>query len=155
MSRTTSYSLFNKFAPKLILLGLTSVLVSVTSAAKASAQSYLPYPSGKSYTVTQTWNGGFSHNNAMNRYAVDFAMPINQPVVAVESGTVIGTKDGSKLARGCNSTLEGNASYVIIDHGNGKSSVYLHLNSVGVSVGQKVNQGQQIGLSGDTGYTCS
>jgi murein DD-endopeptidase MepM/ murein hydrolase activator NlpD len=61
---------------------------------------------------------------------------------------------GSNLPRGCNYSNWPNANHIEIDHGNGTSSTYLHLNAVNVSVGQSVSQGQIIGLSGDTGYTC-
>jgi len=40
---------------------------------------------------------------------------------------------------------------LIIDHGFGISSSYIHLNSIDVKVGQKVFQGQQIGTIGSTG----
>jgi murein DD-endopeptidase MepM/ murein hydrolase activator NlpD len=42
--------------------------------------------------------------------------------------------------------------YVIIDHGNGLTTLYGHLSKISVSVGQKVNQGQKIGEGGKTGY---
>jgi hypothetical protein len=82
-------------------------------------------------------------------------MPVNQPVVAVSPGKVHKAwGGGSNLGRGCNKAHINNANYVVIDHGNGTSSLYLHLNAVNVSVGQTIRQGQQIGLSGDTGWTC-
>jgi murein DD-endopeptidase MepM/ murein hydrolase activator NlpD len=141
---------------KLVLLGATTTLIAISSSAKAQAQNYLPYPAGKTYSVTQTWGGPFSHQNTVNRYAVDFGMPANQPVVAVASGKVHKAwSGGSNLSRGCNSAYINNANYVVIDHGNGTSSLYVHLNAVNVSVGQTIRQGQQIGLSGDTGWTCN
>ena len=42
---------------------------------------------------------------------------------------------------------------IVIDHGNGISSSYLHLSSFFVSKGAKVNRGQKIGLAGKTGAT--
>ena len=42
---------------------------------------------------------------------------------------------------------------VIINHGGGVYTVYMHMNSIGVSVGQSVSQGQQIGTVGSTGYS--
>lgn len=41
--------------------------------------------------------------------------------------------------------------YVIIQHANGYSSLYSHLSKVGVSEGQLVHQGDQVGLTGNTG----
>jgi murein DD-endopeptidase MepM/ murein hydrolase activator NlpD len=40
---------------------------------------------------------------------------------------------------------------VVIDHGQGLSSVYGHLSKIEVSLGRDVNKGETIGLSGDTG----
>lgn len=42
---------------------------------------------------------------------------------------------------------------IVIDHGLGLMSFYLHLSKINVKVGDVVNQGQVIGLSGETGYT--
>ena len=42
-------------------------------------------------------------------------------------------------------------NYVKIDHGDGVSSVYMHLNSYCVSSGQMVSAGQKIGETGATG----
>jgi murein DD-endopeptidase MepM/ murein hydrolase activator NlpD len=43
--------------------------------------------------------------------------------------------------------------YVIIDHGNGLKTLYGHLRSISVSLGQQVNQGTILGPSGTTGYS--
>ncbi len=43
--------------------------------------------------------------------------------------------------------------YVIVDHGNGLKTLYAHLRSISVSVGQTVSQGQTLGPSGTTGYS--
>jgi hypothetical protein len=144
----------NKGKLAIAVLGMASV--TVASATKASAQNYLPYPADKSYPVTQTWNGSTSHTDFYNKYAVDFGMSVNQPVVAVAPGRVIHAwSGGSNLPRGCNRAYINNANYVVIDHGNNNSSIYVHLNTVSVAIGQAVTQGQQIGLSGDTGWTCN
>ncbi len=66
-------------------------------------------------------------------------------IVAANSGTVImACTDG----RG-----GGYGNYVVIDHGNGKSTLYGHLSSVSVSRGQKVGKGQKIGNAGSTGFS--
>jgi murein DD-endopeptidase MepM/ murein hydrolase activator NlpD len=137
---------------KLLLLGVTSVTVFASTISAALAENYLPYPAGKSYQVTQSWGGTTSHKG---QNAIDFGMPINSPVVAAASGRVIRASNaGSNLPRGCNLDNWRNANYIQIDHGNGISSSYLHLNSINVSVGQTISQGQTIGLSGNTGYSC-
>ena len=45
----------------------------------------------------------------------------------------------------------GAGKYVTIDHGNGYTSRYLHLASVRVNEGDKVEKGQIIGIMGTTG----
>ena len=42
--------------------------------------------------------------------------------------------------------------YVIIDHGNGLTTLYAHLSDIDVEVGDKVAQGEKIGEGGRTGY---
>lgn len=58
-------------------------------------------------------------------------------------------------SRGGVVTIAGFASaagnYVQIDHGDGFRSVYMHLSSIGVSVGQIVSAGQYIGATGKSG----
>jgi murein DD-endopeptidase MepM/ murein hydrolase activator NlpD len=78
--------------------------------------------------------------------AVDFNRSggdLGLPVVAAAPGTVLTAVIGkSKPSYG---------QYVVIDHGNGESTLYGHLDSVLVSVGQVVTAGAQLGTVGDTG----
>lgn len=65
------------------------------------------------------------------------------PIVAARSGTVtVSTCVTGSF--GC---------YIVIDHGDGFTSLYAHLSRQNVSVGQKVARGENLGLSGVTGYT--
>jgi len=75
--------------------------------------------------------------------AVDIANPSNPVVVAAQGGTV--------TSAGWNAGGYGN--YVVIDHGNGYSTLYAHMlnNSVIVKAGQVVKQGQKLGIMGSTG----
>lgn len=72
---------------------------------------------------------------------VDLRAKIGTPVKSIGSGKV--------LLTAFNFSLEGNA--VIIDHGSGIASQYLHLSRLDVYEGQTVKSGDVIGLSGDTG----
>jgi len=71
---------------------------------------------------------------------LDYGVPSGTPVSALNSGTVI-------LAR--NLYFEGNC--VVIDHGQGLLSLYLHLSEFAVKEGQRLKRGELIGLSGGTG----
>ena len=65
-------------------------------------------------------------------------------VVASDSGKVVIAKTGYNGGRG---------NYIVIDHGNKKGSLYQHLQSFSVKVGQSVNQGQEIAKMGSTGVS--
>jgi len=71
---------------------------------------------------------------------VDLASLANAPVLASNNGKVI-FADGLGIY----------GLAVVIDHGQGLSSVYGHLSKIEVSPGQDVKKGQTIGLTGDTG----
>ena len=71
---------------------------------------------------------------------VDIAAPEGTPVAATNDGRVV---LASRLF------LEGNT--VIIDHGLGLFSLYLHLKEIFVRKGQKIRRGQSLGLVGASG----
>lgn len=71
---------------------------------------------------------------------VDYQASIGTPVAATNSGTVI-------LAQEL--FFEGNC--VVIDHGQGLLTLYMHLSAFNVKEGDRVTRGQIIGLSGATG----
>jgi hypothetical protein len=70
----------------------------------------------------------------------DLAVTANVPLVASQRGVVVHASDLG---------IYGNC--VVIDHGMGVQSLYGHLSSIDVKVGDKVEKGQQIGRSGMTG----
>lgn len=111
----------------------------------------LPWRDGSSWPVTQA-HGGFSHDG-ISQWAWDFGMPTGTPIVASHSG-VVRKKRGNSTRGGCNSAFIYDANYVTIDRGDGLESHYVHLSKVNVAVGEKVERGQRIGLSGETGYSC-
>ena len=71
---------------------------------------------------------------------VDLEAPLGSPVRAVRSGRVIMT--GRHRGRGL---------YLELDHGRGLHSLYAHLQTVDVTTGDRVRQGQPIGTVGKTG----
>lgn len=73
--------------------------------------------------------------------ALDIANPSRPAVLASDTGTVI--------FAGC--IRYGYGCHIIVDHGNGYQSLYAHLSVIGVSAGQTVSKGQQIGVMGSTG----
>ncbi len=85
--------------------------------------------------ITQGYHSG--------HYAIDIADRSKPPVWAAASGTVVKVSVGTWGG--------GYGNHVIIDHGNGVKTLYAHFDSVNVSVGQHVNQGDVIGIMGNTG----
>jgi murein DD-endopeptidase MepM/ murein hydrolase activator NlpD len=73
-------------------------------------------------------------------YGADFACSSGTPVLAVAPGTVVSAGVGGAMG-----------VYVIIMHGNGIRSIYMHNSSLNVSTGQYVSAGEVIAYSGSTG----
>jgi murein DD-endopeptidase MepM/ murein hydrolase activator NlpD len=88
------------------------------------------------FGVERVFNGSVQSTHQ----GLDFRVPSGTSVVAVNSGHVI-------LARPL--FFEGNC--VVIDHGQGLLTLYLHLSKFSVKEGDDVSKGQPIGLSGGTG----
>lgn len=72
----------------------------------------------------------------------DFAMPVGTPIVAPADGIVTRVDYGPY-----------NGRFIVLSHGQGYSTVYLHLQRALVQQGQRVERGQRIALSGNTGRT--
>ncbi|MBR4832019.1 MAG: peptidoglycan DD-metalloendopeptidase family protein [Butyrivibrio sp.] len=71
---------------------------------------------------------------------VDLAAPAGSPILAAYNGTVV--------ANDYNATM---GNYVMINHGNGLYTVYMHCSSISVSKGQDVTAGTKIATVGSTG----
>lgn len=98
----------------------------------------MPFPCG------QAWTGTTRASHSPSARSVDWNRTddYGAPVVAAAPGvvTVAATVDKG-----------GYGKWVLIDHGNDESTIYGHLSAVIVKVGQRVDQGTQIGNVGSTG----
>lgn len=83
---------------------------------------------------------------AQNHSGIDIPANGGTPILAAKSGQVITSVYGS-------GAYWSYGNYVVIDHGNGNSTLYAHMSSRAVSEGQMVKQGQVIGYVGTTGNT--
>jgi hypothetical protein len=124
--------------------------------ARPAAYSYaLPYPRGLTFAVLQGFHGAFSHRGN-NEYGVDFNCPVATPVVAARPGVVVAI---NASAQGSGTTPEfldeARANFVLVLHDDGTLGEYMHLAPSGVEVkpGQVVERGQELGLSGNTGFS--
>jgi murein DD-endopeptidase MepM/ murein hydrolase activator NlpD len=113
----------------------------------------LPYAPGRSYKVSQGYNGEYSHFGA-DQYAIDWRMPLGSPIHAARGGVVVGVKSDSNVG-GNSSKYDWDANYILIQHSDGTLGQYVHLLKDGskVKVGQRVQSGELIGLSGNTGHS--
>ena len=100
----------------------------------------------------EEWRGTKNHG------ALDIAEAgiYGAPVVACCDGYVFASNDycphdyGKFSSCGCGG---GYGKYIMIDHGDGKISIYGHLSDLTVYAGQYVSAGQLIGYVGTTGYS--
>lgn len=105
--------------------------------------------------IEQGWGGGYSHSDAQNRHAVDFAADIGTPVIAARAGTVMEVESDFERAGLNSEQYARSANFVRIVHDDGTMTLYAHLKQDGVlvRVGQHVRKAEVIGLSGNTGFT--
>ncbi|MCC5815727.1 MAG: M23 family metallopeptidase [Leptospira sp.] len=108
-------------------------------------------PFRNKHLLTQGYNGIWTHQG---KNALDFDMPEKTPILAAREGVVTDFADHFTIG-GNNPSLKAKANFVTILHEDGSSAFYGHLYPKGVQVkiGQIVRKGQQIGLSGNTGYS--
>jgi murein DD-endopeptidase MepM/ murein hydrolase activator NlpD len=88
-------------------------------------------------------NSVFTQGYYPGHSGIDLAAPVGTPVLASDAGVVIFS--------GWVSTSWGYGVLVVLDHGNGWTSYYAHLNATTVRCGQFVNRGGQVGTVGSTG----
>jgi murein DD-endopeptidase MepM/ murein hydrolase activator NlpD len=108
---------------------------------------------GATYEVYQGPGGAFSHTG-LNRHAWDFGLPEGTSVCAVAEGRVVRVKQDSTVG-GTEPQHYSTGNTIVLDHGDGVFSQYLHLRtgSARVAEGDIVRGGQVVALSGSTGYS--
>lgn len=99
-------------------------------------------PSYEGY-YQKPFNGGTRTQGIHGYNAVDYGMPKNSSIFSAAPGKVLISKNS-----GWNG---GYGNYIVIQHPNNTQTVYAHLTSSTVSVGQTVDRGELIGYSGNTG----
>ena len=99
------------------------------------------------WPVTGTITGVFGNETFLNgqprqpHLGVDITAPAGTPIKAADAGVVSLAEQGMFFTGGT----------VIIDHGYGLSTLYVHLRNLAVRVGDRVTRGQIIGELGETG----
>ena len=124
--------------------------IAAVAAAKAAAEdgdggaSGFLWPCPASHRITS----GFGNREvpmagaSANHRGIDIGAPTGSSILAAASGRV--TTATYNYSAG---------NYVVISHGNGVSTVYMHASALYVSEGESVSQGQKIAAVGSTGYS--
>ncbi|RKQ15256.1 M23 family metallopeptidase [Oceanobacillus bengalensis] len=89
--------------------------------------------------------GGYISSHVGERWGrmhkgIDIARPSNRNILAADNGVVESA-----------GYLGGFGNRIVINHNNGMKTIYAHLSSIDVSVGQTVEKGKKIGIMGSTG----
>ena len=74
-------------------------------------------------------------------YGIDIVLPVGHPIMAAGSGKILLAEENLYFSGGT----------LIIGHGQGLTTTYLHMSKITVKVGQIVKKGSVIGEAGDTG----
>lgn len=116
----------------------------------------LPLECDTSARISQGNLSTFSHQG-LAAYGFDFALPVGVPMTAMSDGEVLyvydRTKPGQRCYNGGDASCINEANLVLLRHEDASRTLYAHLSSVSVKVGDKVRRGAPVGLSGSTGYS--
>jgi len=105
------------------------------------------FQSGFTWPVKGRVSGVFGSQRILNgkprrpHNGMDIAAPKGTPVLASADGVVALVHENMFYS----------GKTVMIDHGHGLTSVYIHMNSISVKAGRRIGQGEQIGTIGMTG----
>lgn len=111
----------------------------------------LPFEKGKKVFLIQAYESKMSHKNEK---ALDFKVKKGTKISAAREGVVVSMRsDSDKGGLKRENLSDGN--YISIRHPDGSVAHYWHLqiNGVLVNIGDTIQKGQIIGLSGNTGYS--
>ena len=142
------------------LLRTLLALLVLTLAAPASAQLSSPIAGSRvtshvSHTSRgRTVNYACSPMSRSGHKGTDFGVAIGTPISAAAAGTVIRAVDGCSNRGSMSSRCGGGfGNHVILSHADGRATLYAHMTpgSLRVRQGERVECGEQIGLSGNSG----
>ena len=152
--RTSKYFRFiSCFLLALSFAGCVAYTVSEEAQPNANYAVYPPFAKDKKFIISQGFNGSRTHTGEFNAYAVDFAMPENEPVCAAKAGTIESYNDADRPMPEDKNYRENN--FVRIIHTDGTWGLYAHLlpGSIMVKPNQNVKLGECFARVGNTGYS--
>ncbi len=124
-------------------------LAAMNSEFSGSFSGKFTWPAPSSYKITAAFaDSEYRSSVGMIHTGTDIGVSTGNKVVAMDSGKVVV----------CKYNYNGYGLYIVIDHGIGDDgykymTLYGHLSSTNVKVGQVVTRGEQIALSGNSGFS--
>jgi len=115
----------------------------------------VPFSIASNHPVSQAYPDVVTHTSPDSYFAVDLAMPVGTDIFAAREGVVFDVAS-TNFRNGLDSERDGPAANVVrILHGDGTYAIYAHLNwnSIRVKPGDRVQRGEYIADSGNTGYS--
>ena len=102
------------------------------------------WPLPSSHTITSGFGGRTAPTKGASSYhkGIDISASVGDKVIAAASGEVVISEYSYSAG-----------NYIMINHGSGMFTIYMHLSKRLADVGDEVSQGQQIGKAGSTGYS--
>lgn len=137
----TSQTVITPAQDKIVLKGTKKVPANAGNGGGTAVSGKFTVPVKSSYRISSRFGPRNLAGAASNyHYGIDLAAPTGTPFYASRAGTVsyAGSASGYGLV-------------IYIDHGDGTQTRYGHCSKLLVKKGQKVSQGQLIGLVGATG----
>ena len=98
----------------------------------------MPFPCG------QTWTGSTRSGHSPSTRSIDWNR-------TDDTGSAVVASAPGVVAKADATSRSGYGHHVVIDHQNGESTLYAHMDAVVVATGQRVDQGAQLGTVGATG----
>lgn len=129
---------YSKLSGAMLLKGVIGVSIAMVANGALAAPSYqMPFACNESWEVKTYFEHRPKKGVDLNR-----ADDNGDPIVASAAGTISARRDAGDTSYG---------KHLIIGHGNGHSTLYAHLSSFSVGVGDSVRKGQRIGYVGNSG----
>lgn len=146
-----------RWIPVMALLFIACLVRLDPAGQSSAADNYLlPIAAPSQVEVTQG-NFGSDHTvKNLSQYAFDFANQSSWTVIAARAGKVIGLESESQAhCTDDQGSCWRGANFVLVDNQDGSSQLYMHFaqGSITVHVGEIVEQGTPLGVTGDTGWS--
>lgn len=114
-----------------------------------------PFAAAKQFLISQAFPDAQTHSTPDSRYAVDISMPEQTAIYAARGGVVIDVAHSNFRGGDDFGKFGAQANLVRIVHDDGSIALYAHLSwdSIRVRPGQRVERGEPIAASGNTGFS--